>query len=137
MLHHTQYLPHGQKNVLASVQESASTLQEPVIELLLAKRIAFLSKLGCILQKISSSKNLSDEHFNATRMPYLHRKNSSLHRKNQSVIGSYRLPTHRKFIIENLSMIPSYFEIENLAIRLRMDKLGGKGLRPWSTTHQF
>ena len=136
MLHHTQYLPHGQKNVLASVQESASTLQEPVIELLLAKRIAFLSKLDCILQTFSS-KNLSDEHFNATRMPYLHRKNSSLHRKNQSVIGSYRLPTHRKFIIENLSMIPSYFEIENLVIRLRMDELGGKGLRPWSTTHQF
>ena len=62
------YPLHGQNNALAAIQGPPSSLQEPISELLLAKQIAFLRKLGCILQKISI-KNFSDEHFNAMRMP--------------------------------------------------------------------
>ena len=50
------------ENALAAVQGPPSTLQEPIIELLLAEQIASLWKLGCILEKILS-KNFSDEHF--------------------------------------------------------------------------
>ena len=44
-------------------------------------------------------------------------------------LGSYRLPTHRRGTHKKIiSMIPSCFKIENLAIRVKMSTLEGKGL---------
>ena len=43
-------------------------------------------------------------------------------------IGSFRLPTHSRDAHRNFFMIPSYFRIENMAIRAILCALGSKGL---------